>query len=43
MSSSQGAPTVSTGFVIATFAFAIIVGVLIAYLGITGQLGASIP
>jgi hypothetical protein len=30
-------------FLIITFAVAIAVGVLIAYFGITGQLGAGIP
>lgn len=30
-------------FLIAVFAAAIVVGVVIAYLGITGQMGAGIP
>jgi hypothetical protein len=30
-------------FLVVTFALAIAVGVLVAYFGITGQLGAGIP
>jgi len=41
MSNASTAP--SRAFVIATFALAIAVGVLIAYFGIRGQLGAGIP
>ena len=33
----------SRAFLIITFAAAIIVGVLIAYFGITGRIGAGIP
>jgi len=32
-----------TTFLVVTFAVAILVAVLIAYFGITGQLGAGIP
>jgi len=37
------APGPSRAFLILTFAAAIGVGAAIAYLGITGQIGASIP
>ena len=33
----------STAFLVLTFGGAIAVGVLVAYLGITGQIGAGIP
>jgi hypothetical protein len=33
----------STTFLVLTFGVAIAVGVLVAYLGITGQIGAGIP
>lgn len=33
----------SRTFLVVTFAIAITVGVLIAYFGITGQLGAGVP
>jgi len=33
----------SRSFLVITFALAIVVGVLIAYFGITGQLGAGVP
>lgn len=39
---SAGAP-VPRSFVIVIFAIALVVGVAIAYLGTTGQLGAGIP
>jgi hypothetical protein len=36
-------PPVPTRFVVVTFAVAIAVGVLIAYFGLHGQIGAGIP
>lgn len=36
-------PRPSSTFLIVTFGAAIVVGVLVAYLGITGQIGAPIP
>ncbi len=36
-------PPVSTAFVVVVFAVAIAVGVLIAWLGITGVIGGPIP
>jgi hypothetical protein len=33
----------SRAFLIVTFTVAILVGVLVAYFGITGQIGAGIP
>ena len=35
--------TPSVGFLIAVFGAAAVVGILVAYLGITGQIGAGIP
>ena len=43
MSSPPDPPRASVTFLVLTFAGAIGVGVLIAYLGITGQIGAGIP
>jgi hypothetical protein len=40
---SATAPGPSRAFLVITFAAAIAVGVLVAYFGITGQLGAGIP
>lgn len=36
-------PRASTAFLVVTFAVAIAVGVLVAYFGITGQIGGAIP
>lgn len=41
--SSEHLPPPSTAFVIITFSVAIIVGALVAYLGIIGVLGGPIP
>jgi len=43
MSTAPPVPGPSPLFLIATFSVAIAVGVLIAYFGITGQLGAGVP
>jgi len=43
MAANASLPKPSTTFVVLTFAVAIAVGVLVAYLGITGQIGAGIP
>jgi len=43
MSSAAPLPAISTTFLVLTFAAAIIVGVAIVYLGVTGQIGAGIP
>jgi len=43
MSSPSTTSAPSSAFVVVTFAVAIAIGVLIAYLGITGQIGAGIP
>ena len=43
MSAAPHSAAVPRTFVIAVFVFAIAVGVLVAYFGITGQLGAGIP
>jgi len=43
MSSPSTTPAPSSAFLVVTFAVAIAIGVLIAYLGITGQIGAGIP
>lgn len=40
---SSAPPGASRAFLIVTFAVAIAVGVLVAYFGITGQIGAGIP
>jgi hypothetical protein len=42
-SPSQALPAPSTTFVIVTFAVAIFVGALVAYLGIAGVIGGPIP
>jgi hypothetical protein len=36
-------PKVSTTFLIVTFTVAIIIGVAVTYLGITGRIGGPIP
>ncbi len=41
--SAEPAPTLPLSFVIVVFAVAIAIGAAIAYLGITGQIGAGIP
>ncbi|HXY12398.1 MAG TPA: hypothetical protein VEJ85_02755 [Thermoplasmata archaeon] len=43
MPDANETPSPSSAFLIATFGAAIVVGALIAYLGITGQIGAPIP
>ncbi|HLM70767.1 MAG TPA: hypothetical protein VK423_05260 [Thermoplasmata archaeon] len=43
MSTPPASTGPSTTFLVGTFAIAIAVGVLIAYFGIKGQLGAGIP
>jgi hypothetical protein len=42
---ADGAPTAKlpVGFIVATFAVAAVVGALILYFGLNGQLGAAIP
>jgi len=43
MPNESGAPAPSQAFLVITFVAAALVGVAIAYLGITGQIGAGIP
>jgi len=43
MSSPSPTPAPSRAFVVITFAAAIAIGALVAYLGITGQIGAGVP
>jgi hypothetical protein len=43
MVAPASSPRASTTFLVLTFGVAIAVGVLVAYLGITGQIGAGIP
>jgi hypothetical protein len=43
MAEHSDLPPVPLPFLIATFAFAIGIGVLVMWLGITGQIGAGIP
>jgi len=43
MSAPSAIPPPSRAFLVLTFAGAIGIGVLIAYLGITGQIGAGVP
>ncbi len=43
MSESPNDPTIHPAFLVAVFVIAIVVGVLVAYLGITGKIGAGIP
>ena len=43
MASSEPPTAPSRTFLVLTFAVAIAVGVAIVYLGVTGQIGASIP
>ena len=40
---AKPSPTLPLSFVIVVFAAAIVIGAVIAYLGITGQIGAGIP
>jgi hypothetical protein len=43
MSAPSTTTSPSSAFVILTFVAAIAIGVLIAYLGITGRIGAGVP
>lgn len=43
MSAQTSVPKPSMTFILLTFGIATAVGVLIAYLGITGQIGAGVP
>ena len=43
MAAEHEAPPVPLSFLIVVFSVAIIVGAVVAYLGITGQLGGPIP
>jgi hypothetical protein len=43
VTSTTASPPVSTTFLVVTFGAAIVIGALVAYLGITGTLGGPIP
>ena len=43
MASSEPAPELPVRFIVVTFAVAALVGALVLYFGLTGQLGAAIP
>lgn len=43
MPPTEPPPAPSRTFIVLTFAAATVVGVVIAYLGITGQIGAGVP